>query len=275
MRRTISALTTVATAIILALVTVFLPNLPALTGPVVVSALVVLFAIAWPVTVSGTPRWGVSAGLAGTGLFAVWLVSLLPPTVQFSNRAIELWLAPVGAAAALGVLIMFGIQTFTMSAGLKRFLTTAMLSVGAVIAATAAGWALLLRNKYEVAIGTFGVERITGLTWLMLTVLAALAVAALATLLPTRRRNRMIVAVVGATAVAIALQFFRTGPLSTPAVIASAIVALIVALADTFSSNQEVPQTVLEHPLTAVAVGSGATIVSGMVSYFVIHVFPW
>lgn len=239
------------------------------------SAVVIVFSLAWPVTVSSTPRWGVSAGLAATGLFSIWVVSLLPPDAHFSHLAIDLWLAPVGGAAALGVLIMFVIQTFTLPGGVKRSLTTAMLAVGAVISATAAGWTLLLRHKYEVATGTFGVERITGVTWLMLTVLAALAVAALATIIPTRRRNRMIVAVVGATVIAVALQFFRTGPLSAPAVIASAMVALIVALADSFSNTPEAPQGALAHPLTAVAVGSGTTIVTGMVSYFVIHALPW
>ena len=274
MRRTISAFTTVAAATILAVVTVFLPNLPTLTGPLVVSLLVVIFSLAWPVTVSATSRWGVSAGLAVPGLLAVWLVSLLPLGMRFSERALELWLAPVGGAIALGVLLMFVIQTFTLPGGVKRSLTTAMLAIGAVISGLAAGWALLLRNKYEVAAGAFGVERITGVTWLMLTVLAALAVAALATLVPTRRRNRMILTIVGATAVAVALQFFRPGPLSVPAVIASAITALIVALGDSFSDSPEAPQAALGHPLTAVAVGSAATIVPGMVSYFVIHALP-
>ena len=275
MRRTISALTTVAAATVLALVTVFLPNLPTWTAPLIMSVLVIAFSLAWPVTVSVTPRWGVSAGLAATGLFSIWVVSLLPPDAHFSNLAIDLWLAPVGGAIALGVLIMFVIQTFTLPGGLKRSLTTAMLVIGAVISATAAGWTLLLRHKYDVATGTLGVERITGVTWLMLTVLAALAVAALSTMIPTRRRNRMIVAIVGATLIAVALQFFRTGPLSVPAVIASAIVALIVALTDSFSNTPEAPQSALEHPLTAVAVGSGTTIVTGMVSYFVIHALPW
>ena len=275
MRRTISAFTTVAAAAILAVVTVFLPNLPTFTGPLVVSLLVVIFSLAWPVTVNAKPRWGVSAGLAVPGLLAVWLVSLLPLGTRFSERALELWLAPVGGAIAVGVLLMFVIQTFTLPGGVKRSLKTAMFAVGAVISGVAAGWALLMRNKYEVAAGAYGVERITGVTWLMLTVLAALAVAALATLIPTRRRNRMILTIVGATAVAVALQFFRPGPLSVPAVIASAITALMVALVDSFSDSPEAPHAALEHPLTAVAVGSATAIVPGMVSYFVIHALPW
>ncbi|GAA4475429.1 hypothetical protein GCM10023190_10980 [Enteractinococcus fodinae] len=275
MRRTISAFTTVAAAAILAVVTIFLPNLPTFTGPLVVSLLVVVFSLAWPVTVNAKPRWSVSAGLAVPGLLAVWLVSLLPLGTRFSERALELWLAPVGGAIALGVLLMFVIQTFTLPGGVKRSLATAMFAVGAVISGVAAGWALLLRNKYEVAAGAYGVERITGVTWLMLTVLAALAVAALVTLVPTRRRNRMILTIVGATAVAVALQFFRPGPLSVPAVIASAITALMVALVDSFSDSPEAPQAALGHPLTAVAVGSARAIVPGMVSYFVIHALPW
>lgn len=257
------------------MVTIFLPSLPRLAGPVLVSVLVLMFALAWPVTVSATPRWGVSAGLAVPGLSAVWLVSLLPLSARFSERALDLWLAPVGGAVALGVLLMFIIQTFTLPGGVKRALRTAILAVGAVISASAAGWALLFRNKYEVAIGAFGVERITGVTWLMLTVLAALAVAALATLIPTRLRNRMILTIVAATAVAVALQVFRPGPLSVPAVIASAVTALIVALMDSFASAREAPQVALSHRLTAVGVGTAATMVPGMVSYFVIHVLPW
>lgn len=262
-------------ATLLAVLTVFSPNLPKLTAPLVLSALVVVFALAWPMTVSTRPRWGVSAGLALPGLSAVWIVSFLPLDTRFSGRALDLWLAPVGGAMALGVLLMFVIQTFTLPGGVKRSLRTAMLAVGAVIGPAAAGWALLLRNKYEVAAGAFGADRITGVTWLMLTVLAALAVAALATLIPTRRRNRMVITIVGATVVAVALQVLRPGPLSVPSVIASAITALIVALVDSFSQSQEAPQAALQHPLTAVAVGSAATIVPGMVSYFVIHALPW
>lgn len=275
MRRTISASTTVAAATLLAVITVFLPSLPSLTGPLVLSALVIVFAIAWPVTVSTTPRWGVSAALALPGLLAIWIVSLLPLDARFSGRALDLWLAPVGGAAALGVLIIFVIQTFAMSVGIKRALTTAMLAIGAVISATSAGWALLLRNKYEVALGAYGAERISGVTWLMLTVLAALAVAAAITLLPVRRRNRMIIAVLVATAIAIALQLVRPGPLSVPAVFASAITALMVALLDSFSVSHEAPKSALSHPLTAVAMGSTAVIAPGMVSYFVIHALPW
>ena len=187
----------------------------------------------------------------------------------------ELWLAPVGGAAALGVLIIFGIQTFTLPGGPQRFLATAMLSVGAVIAATTAGWALLLRQKYEVAQGALLVERISGLTWLMLTLLVALAVAAAATLWRTRRRNRMIAVIVGATLVAIIMQIIRPGILSVPAVLGAAVTALIIGLADSFSGSTETSPASLKHPLTAVAVGSGATIVTGMIGYFVIHVLPW
>src|SRR5699024_11384563 len=92
--------------------------------------------------------------------------SLLPVHAQFSSAPTDLLLAPVGGAAALGILAMFVIQTFTLPGGVHRFMTTAMFSVGSVIVATAAGWALLLRNKYEVANGMLGVERITGVTWL-------------------------------------------------------------------------------------------------------------
>lgn len=235
----------------------------------------VVFALAWPVTVSATPRWGVSAGLALPGLSAVWIVSLLPLDTRFSGRAVDLWLAPVGGAIALGVLLIFVIQTFTLPGGVKRSLRTAMLVVGAVIGPAAAGWALLFRNKFEVAAGTVGADRITGVTWLMLTVLAALVVAVLATLIPTRLRNRMVITIVGATVVAVALQLFRPGPLSVPSVIASAVAALIVALVDSFSHSPEAPPTALQHPFTAVAVGSATTIVPGMVSYFVIHALPW
>lgn len=275
MRRTISALTTVAAAAVLAVVTVFVPNLPQWVSPVVLSVLVIGFSIAWPVTVSPTPRWGISAVLAVTGLASVWVVSLLPAQVKFSPLATELWLAPVGGAAALGVLLIFGVQTFSPPGGLQRFLATAMLSVGAVIAATTAGWAMLLRQKFEVAQGTLVIERITGLTWLMLTILVALAVAALATLLPTRRRNRMIAVVVGATLVAIIMQVIRPGVLSVPAVIGAAIAALIIALADSLSESKEALPESLQHPLTAVALGTGTTIVTGMVGYFVINVLPW
>lgn len=275
MRTTISALTTVTAAAVLAVVTVFIPNLPKMTGPVVISVLVAVFALAWPRLVSPTPRWGVSCGLGVVGLAAVWTVALLPAGTAFSTHASELWLAPVGGAAALGMLIVFVIQTFTLPGGVKRFLTTAMLGAGAVIAASAGGWTMLFRHKYEAALGALEVERISGVTWLMLTILAALAVAALATLLPVRRRNRMTVAIVGATVVAIALQFFRPGVLSVPAVIASALAALMVGLADSFSDTHETSAVSLHHPLTAVAVGSGSTIVTGMLSYFVIHVLPW
>src|SRR5699024_1956131 len=112
-RRTISALTTVAAAAVLAVVTVFVPNLPLWVSPAVLSVLVIGFSIAWPVTVSPTPRWGISAVLALTGLASVWVVSLLPAHVEFSPLATELWLAPVGGAAALGVLLIFGVQTFS------------------------------------------------------------------------------------------------------------------------------------------------------------------
>ena len=264
-----------AAATLLAVVTVFTPNLPKLTGPALLTVLVVVFALAWPVTVSATPRWGVSAGLALPGLSAVWIVSLLPLDTRFSGRAVDLWLAPVGGAIALGVLLIFVIQTFTLPGGVKRSLRTAMLVVGAVIGPAAAGWALLFRNKFEVAAGTVGADRITGVTWLMLTVLAVLVVAVLATLIPTRLRNRMVITIVGATVVAVALQLFRPGPLSVPSVIASAVAALIVALVDSFSHSPEAPPTALQHPFTAVAVGSATTIVPGMVSYFVIHALPW
>ena len=268
-------MTTVAAAAVLAVVTVFVPNLPQWVSPVVLSVLVIGFSAAWPVMVSPSPRWGVSGVIALTGLASVWVVSLLPAHVQFSPLATELWLAPVGGSAALGVLLIFGVQTFTLPGGLQRFLATAMLSVGAVIAATTAGWAMLLRQKFEVAQGTLVIERITGLTWLMLTILVALAVAALATLLPTRRRNRMIAVVVGATLVAIIMQVIRPGVLSVPAVIGAAIAALIIALADSFSETNETLPASLNHPLTAVSLGTGTTIVTGMVGYFVINVLPW
>lgn len=259
----------------LAAVTVFVPNMPPWVSPTVLSVLVISFALAWPVTVSPTPRWSVSAVLAITGLAAVWVVSLLPAHVEFSPFSTEFWLAPVGGAAALGVLLIFGVQTFSLPGGVRRFLATAMLSVGAVIAASAAGWAMLLRHKYEVAQGALVLEQISGLTWLMLTILVSLALAAAATLLPTRRRNRMILSVVGATTVAIVMQVIRPGVLSAPAVIGGAVAALIIALADSFSTSDETSPASLNHPLTAVALGSGTTIVTGMVSYFVIHVLPW
>lgn len=268
-------MTTVAAAAVLAVVTIFVPNLPQWVSPVVLSVLVIGFSIAWPVTISTTPRWGVSAVLAFTGLASVWVVSWLPTHVEFSPLATELWLAPVGGAAALGVLLIFGVQTFSPAGGLQRFLATAMLCVGAVIAASTAGWAMLLRQKFEVAQGTLVIERITGLTWLMLTILVALVVAALAALLPTRRRNRMIAVVVGATLVAVIMQVIRPGVLSVPAVIGAAITALIIALADSFSETKETLPESLHHPLSAVALGTGTTIVTGMVGYFVINVLPW
>lgn len=275
MRTKISVFTTVAAATLLAIVTVFIPNLPTLAGPVTMSLLVVVFSAAWPFLVSATPRWQVSAALAVTGLAAVWVVALLPSDTVFTRASSELWLAPIGGAAALGVLLMFVIQTFTLPGGMQRFLTTAVYAMGAVIAATSAGWTLLLRNKYEVAQGALGVERISGVTWLMLTILVALAVAALGSLVPGARRNRMIASIVGATAVAIIMQVIRPGVLSVPAVIAGAVAALIVALAHSFSTTRETPRTALTHPMTAIAVGSGTTIVTGMVSYFVIHALPW
>ncbi|NLZ97722.1 MAG: hypothetical protein GX920_02720 [Micrococcus sp.] len=275
MRRTISAFTAVAAATVLAVLTAFLPSLPALTGPVVMSALVVAFALTWPVLITAAPRWGVSAVLGATGLASVWVVSLLPAHAQFSSAPTELWLAPVGGAAALGILAMFVIQTFTLPGGVHRFMTTAMFSVGSVIVATAAGWTLLLRNKHEVANGMLGVERITGVTWLMLTILAALAAASLATLLKSRLRTRMVAIVVAGTLVAVALQFLRPGPLSVPAVLAGIVAALLVALTESFADSRELPTAARQHPVSAVAVGSGTTIVTGMVSYFVIHVLPW
>lgn len=253
----------------------FLPSLPALTGPLVMSVLVVVFALAWPIAITAAPRWGVSATLGVTGLVAVWVVSLLPAHAQFSSAPTELWLAPVGGAAALGILVMFIIQAFTLPGGVQRFMSTAMFSVGAVIAASAAGWAMLLRNKYEVADGALGVERITGVTWLMLTILAALAIAGLATLLKTRLRTRMVAIVGAATLVAVALQFLRPSPLSVPAVLAGIIAALIVALTESFADSRELPTAARQHPSSALAVGSGTTIVAGMVGYFVIHVLPW
>ena len=268
-------LTTVAAAAVLAVVTVFLPNLPQWVSPVVLSVLVTGFSVAWPVLVSPTPRWGISTVLAVTGLAALWVIWLLPAHIEFSPMATELWLAPVGGAAALGVLLIFGIQTFSLPGGVQRFLATAMLCVGAVVSASIAGWAMLLRQKLEVTQGSLVIDRITGLTWLMLTMLVALAVAALATLLPTRRRNRMIAVIVGATLVAIIMQIVRPGVLSVPAVIAAAIAALIVALADSFSDTTETPRQSLHHPLTAVALGSGTTIITGTVGYFVINVLPW
>ncbi|GAA4116984.1 hypothetical protein FB556_2655 [Enteractinococcus coprophilus] len=259
----------------LAVVTVFVPNLPQWVSPVALSVLVIGFAVAWPVMVRPTPRWGISAVLAFTGLSSVWTVTLLPAHVEFSPMATELWLAPVGGAAALGVLLIFGVQTFSLPGGPQRFLSTAMFSLGAVIAATAAGWAMLLRQKYEVAQGAIMIERFTGLTWLMLTILVSLAVAALATLLPTRRRNRMIAVIVGATVVAVIMQIIRAGVLSVPAVIGGALGALIIALADSFSETKEAPAASLKHPLTAIGLGTGVTIVAGMVGYFVLHVLPW
>lgn len=257
------------------MVTTFLPSLGALTGPIVVSVLVVVFALTWPVLCTSAPRWGVSMILGVTGLAAVWTVSLLPAHVVFSSAPTELWLAPVGGAAALGILAMFIMQTFTLPGGVNRFMTTAMFSVGAVAVATAAGWALLLRNKYDVADGVLGAERITGLTWLMLTILAAVAAASLATLFKTRLRMRMVAIVVVATLVTVALQFLRPGPLSVPAVLAGIIAALTIALTESFADTHELPATARQHPASAVAVGTGTTIVSGMIGYFVLHVLPW
>ena len=257
------------------MVTTFLPSLGALTGPIVVSVLVVIFALTWPVLCTSAPRWGVSMILGVTGLAAVWTVSLLPAHAVFSSAPTELWLAPVGGAAALGILAMFIMQTFTLPGGVNRFMTTAMFSVGAVTVATAAGWALLLRNKYDVADGVLGAERITGLTWLMLTILAAVAAASLATLFKTRLRMRMVAIVVVATLVTVALQFLRPGPLSVPAVLAGIIAALTIALTESFADTHELPATARQHPASAVAVGTGTTIVSGMIGYFVLHVLPW
>lgn len=239
------------------------------------SLFVVVFALGWPVMAGSPRRWGVSATIGLTGLAAIWVVSLLPTHADFSSAATELWLAPVGGAAALGVLVMFIIQTVTLPGGVKRFLTTAMLAFGAVIAASAAGWTMLLRHKYEVAVGSMGVERITGVTWLMLTILATVAVAALTTLLKTRLRTRLVAIVLAGAVVAVVLQFFRPGPLSVPAVLAGIMAALIVALAESFSETTEASAATLGHPMSAIAVGSGTTIVTGMVSYFVLNVLPW
>lgn len=239
------------------------------------SVLVAMFALAWPVLIGTPRRWVTSIVLGITGLASIWTVSLLPTNADFSSAATELWMAPVGGAAAFGIFVMFVIQVVTLPGGVQRFLTTAMLAIGAVIAATAAGWTMLLRHKYEVAAGSLGVERISGVTWLMLTILAAVAAASLATLLKTRVRTRLIAIVVVATVVSVALQFVRTGPLSVPAVLAGIVAALIVALADRFGDTNEVPTASLNHPLTAVAVGSGTTIVTGMVGYFFIHLLPW
>lgn len=239
------------------------------------SALVVVFTWAWSVMLGTGRRWGVPVVLGATGLAAVWVVSLLPADTVFSSAVTELWLAPVGGAAALGILVIFVLQTVALPGGVKRFLTTALLAVGTVVAATAAGWTMLLRNKYEVAAGSLGVERISGVTWLMLTILAALAVASVTTLLKTRLRIRMVAILAAATVVAVALQFIRTGPLSVPAVVAGMIAALIVALTEGFADTSEASEMALKHPMTGVAVGSGTTIVTGMVSYFLIHVLPW
>lgn len=255
--------------------TAFLPSLPALTGPLVLSGLVAVFALTWPILCTSRPRWSVSAILGVTGLAAVWSVSLLPRYADFSSAPTELWLAPIGGAAALGILAMFITQTFTLPGGVHRIMTTAMFSVGAVLIATAGGWALLLRNKYEVAQGVLGVERISGMTWLMLTILAAVAAASLATLLKTRLRMRMVAIVAVATLVAVALQVLRPGPLSVPAVLAGIIAALTIALTESFADSRELSETARQHPASAVAVGAGTTTVSGMIGYFVIHVLPW
>lgn len=275
MRRTILAFTTVTAAALLAVITVFLPNLPVSTGPLVMSGLVVIFALAWPRLVNPNWRWGISAALGIAGLLAIWLVALLPVTARFSTTTTELWLAPVSGAVAVGVLAVFIIQIFSLPGGVDRFRATSMLALGAVIAVTGAGWTMLLRNKYEVAIGSLGVERISGVTWLMLTIFVALAIASVLTLLPGRRAMRLIAVVIGAILVAVALQLLRPGPLSVPAVVAASIAGLLVALVDSFADSTEVPIGELGHPLSAVAVGSGTVMATGMVSYFVIHALPW
>ena len=275
MRRTILAFTTVTAAALLAVITVFLPNLPVTSGPLIMSALVVIFALTWPRLVSSNWRWDISAALGIAGLLAIWLVALLPVTARFSTTTTELWLAPVGGAVAVGVLAVFIIQIFTLPGGVDRFRATAMLALGAVIAATGSGWTMLLRNKYEVAIGSLGVERISGVTWLMLTILAALAAASVLTLLPGRRGMRMIAVVIGAILVAVALQILRPGPLSVPAVVAASIAGLLVALVESFADSTEVPNGELAHPVSAVALGSGTVMATGMVSYFVVHALPW
>src|SRR5699024_2860341 len=150
-----------------------------------------------------------------------------------------------------------------------------ILALGAVIAVTSAGWAMLLRNKYEVAIGSLGGERISCVTWLMLTSFASLAAASLLPLLPGPRGRSVSAAVIGAILVSVALQILRPGPLSVPAVVAAGIAGLLVALVDSFADSTEAPIGELAHPLTAVAVGSGTVMATGMVSYFVIHALPW
>lgn len=265
----------IAAATLLAAVTVFLPSLSPVISPLIVSILVITFAICWPLLVSPAPRWGVSTGLAITGLLSVWVLSSLPIGTTFAETTRDLWLAPVGGAAAFGVLLVFVIQTFTLPGGLKRFLATGMLALGAVIVTTASGWSLLLRHKVEVDAGTGGVELITGVTSFMLTTLAALVVAALATLLPVRRGVRMIPTVGAAIVLAVIAQLVYDGPLAIAALVSAGLAGLIVALADAYSTTREASRVSLQHPMTAVAVGSGVTIVTGMVSYFVVNALPW
>lgn len=252
-----------------------MPQLPQYAGPAVLSAVVVVFAIAWPVVSAATPRWPASIVLAVTGLLGIWVVSLLPSDTVFSARATELWLAPVAGAAALGVLLMFLIQIFHLPGGLQRILTTALLTVGAVIAASSAGWALVFRHKFDAQITGPGFDGITGLTWLLLTVLAGLVGAALVTVLPMRRAVRMVLAVIVATVIALVLQWVRPSVLSAPAVVAAVITGLIVALGSSFAGSKELAPTARNHPMTAVAAGSASTIVAGMISYFAMHALPW
>src|SRR5699024_6632144 len=124
-------------------------------------------------------------------------------------------------------------------------------------------------------IGSLGVERISGVTWLMLTIFAALAAASLLTLLPGRRGMRMIAVVIGAILVSVALQILRPGPLSVPAVVAAVSAGLLGALADSFADSTEAPIGELAHPSTAVAVGSRTVMATGMVRHFVIRTLPW
>src|SRR5699024_8914435 len=123
------------------------------------SALVVIFALTWPRLVSSVWRWDISAALGIAGLWVIWSVAFRRVTARFSPPPTELGLAPVGGAVAVGVLAVFIFQIFSLPGGVARFLTTSILALGAVIAVTSAGWTMLLRNKYEVAIGSLEIGR--------------------------------------------------------------------------------------------------------------------
>lgn len=243
------------------------------------TVLIAVLAFGWPRIAGPKRRRSLSTITFATGAAAVWSTALISEGVLFSNRPSDsrpdLWLAPVGSALAIGVMLVFLAQLVIGAEKQDRPTMTSSAVMGLAMAASGAGWVLLTRQHSSPLVWMPELDEHGSLFLLGSSVAVGLALAGVVGLIPMHRGLRVFVMTVAATVGAVGLQMLQPQYLSIAAVLSAAVGGMIIGLVLAIVATEERHRDFSPVDTWAgIATGIAPVLSGGMILYFMVWLVP-